>query len=81
MNIRDIAIGQPPERRRIGIAFDQRHRVMAAAKKIYVELGVPCDVDEWTISLNVPRLSASFFAGMLERATGRIAFNEWETPR
>ena len=41
MNITDLVRGPHPEARRVGIHFPDRRYVVAAAKKLYLELGIP----------------------------------------
>ena len=79
MNIADLVHHQP-EQRRVGIRFPDRLHVVSSAKRLYIELGIACDLDEDGISLYVPRIAAPFYMGALERATGQIGYSEWDTP-
>jgi hypothetical protein len=79
MNVTDIATGQKPETRRVGINYPNRLHVMDNAIRIYRDLGIALEIENNTIYLNCPRISAAWYAGMIERYTGTPAFNEWET--
>lgn len=77
MNVSEIAIQPPGERRRVGIRYPDRTRVMWDAIRIWNDLVLDVEIEDTTISLELPQPSAAFYAGMLERFTGRMAFNEW----
>lgn len=78
MNIADICIAHPAERRNIGIHFDNHNRVVDTAKKLYVEYGIACDITGDTITYPVPHIAAAWWAGAIERITGLRSFNDWE---
>jgi len=77
MNIADLVHGHP-EHRRVGITFPDRIRLVTCAKRIYLELGIACDLDETGISIQVPRIAAPLYMGALERATGIPGWNDWD---
>lgn len=77
MNISDLVRGHP-EQRRVGVRFDDRLRVVSSAKRLYVELGIACELEGDSICLLVPRVAATWYLGLLERSTGRVGFNEWD---
>lgn len=78
MNIADLVTGQQPEHRDIGIRYDDRLHLVSDAKRIYLELGIACDLHERSISYAVSRHASRWYAGAFERLTGHIAYNEWE---
>jgi len=78
MNVSEIAVNRRPELRRVGITFPERHHVVAAAKRVLLELGLDCTIDPLGISLPVPRFSATYYLGALERLTGTPGWNEWD---
>lgn len=78
MNIADLVRGPRPESRRVGIHFPDRYYVVAAAKKLYLDLGVACELEHETIYVTVPHVAAQWYLGLLERATGHIGFNDWD---
>jgi hypothetical protein len=78
MHTSEIAIARPPELRKVGIHFENRLHVMDTAVNIYRDLGFDLEVANTTIYLECPRPVAAFLMGMIERYTGRIAFNDWE---
>ncbi|MFD1719956.1 hypothetical protein [Amnibacterium endophyticum] len=80
MNIADLVVAHPPERRDVGIRYDNRLHLVEDAKKIYLELGVPCELHERSISYAVSKHAAGWYAGAFERLTGHPAFNEWDEP-
>lgn len=78
MNIADLVSGQKPEQRDVGIRYEDRSRLVSDAKRIYLELGIPCDLHDTSISYAVPRHASRWYAGAFERLTGHIAYNEWD---
>ena len=78
MNIADLVTSEHPEYREVGIRYPDRQHLMTDAKRIYVELGVPCELHDTSIGFAVPRLASRWYAGAFERLTGRPAFNEWD---
>jgi hypothetical protein len=77
MNIADLVSRHHPELRRVGVRFEDRTPVVAAAKKIYLELGIACDLEDNAITVTTVRTAAPWYLGLLERATGIPGFNEW----
>lgn len=80
MNIAEL-VHKHPEQRRVGIAFERRLPVMATAKRLFIDYGIACEIQDNTISITVPKIAAAFYMGALERITGHRAFNEWEEIR
>ena len=78
MNIADLVTAHPPEHRDVGIRYVDRLHLVTDAKKIYLELGVPCELHDLSITYSVPKHAASWYAGAFERLTGHPAFNEWD---
>ena len=81
MNIADLVTSPPPEHRDVGIRYDDRLRLVTDAKRIYLELGIACELHDLSISYSVPRTSSRWYAGAFERLTGHPAYNEWDEPR
>ncbi|WP_375387076.1 hypothetical protein, partial [uncultured Amnibacterium sp.] len=81
MNIADLVAGPPPEQRDVGIQYEDRLHLISDAKRIYLELGVACELHDLSISFAVPRTSSRWYAGAFERLTGHRAYNEWDEPR
>jgi hypothetical protein len=77
MNISEL-VRERPEARRVGVHFDDRIHVVQQAKRLYVELGIAVDIHDTSISIEVPRIAATWFQGLLERATGHIGYSEWD---
>lgn len=80
MRVSEIATGRTPQLRRVGITYDNRIPVMDTAVRIYRDLGIDLNVDHNTISIAVPQAASAFYMGLIERYTGHMAWNEWETP-
>lgn len=78
MNITEL-VHRHTEHRRVGIAFPDRIPVIATAKRLYIDYGIACDIEDNTISIRVPHIVAAWYMGAFERITGRMAFNEWES--
>lgn len=80
MNIADLVVSPPPEHRDVGIRYEDRLHLVEDAKKIYLELGIACELHDRSISYSVSKYAAGWYAGAFERLTGHPAFNEWEEP-
>jgi hypothetical protein len=80
VNIADLVTGQRPEHRDVGIRYENRLHLVSDAKRIYLELGIACDLHDLSISYSVPRHASRWVAGALERLTGHPAYNEWDEP-
>jgi hypothetical protein len=78
VNIADIVFGAPPEQRDVGIRYEDRSRLVMDAKRIYLELGIACELHERSISYAVPKHASRWYAGAFERLTGHPAFNDWD---
>lgn len=81
MHVSDIARGQLPEHRLVGLKFDSRLHVMETGIAIYRELGIDLEVENFTLAIPVPQAAHRFYMGAIERYTGIIAFNQWEETR
>lgn len=80
MNIADLVTTARPELRAVGIHYESRIPVVMTAKRLFVEHGIACDIDNTTISIAVPRIAADWWMGALERLTGHPGFNDWTRP-
>ncbi|GAA2752683.1 hypothetical protein [Amnibacterium kyonggiense] len=78
MNIADLVSSEPPEQRNIGIRYEDRLHLISDAKRIYLELGIACELHDLSISYAVPKHASRWYAGAFERLTGHPAFNEWD---
>lgn len=77
MNIADL-VRSRPALKRVGVVFPDRTRLVLCAKRIYIELGIAVDIDDNSLSIQVPRIAAPLYMGALERATGIRGYNDWE---
>lgn len=80
MNITDLVTTKRPELRAVGIHYDTRIPVIQTAKRLYLEHGIACNITDTTISIDVPRIAATWWMGALERLTGHPGFNNWDQP-
>lgn len=80
VNIADLVTGARPEHRDVGIVYEDRLHLVSDAKRIYLELGIACELHDRSISYAVPRHASRWYAGAFERLTGHPAFNEWDEP-
>lgn len=81
MRVSEISGRFRHEVRRVGVTFapTEMHKVMAAAMDLYRELETDVEVEGLTVFVRCGRGIAPAMMGMLERRTGRVGFNEWET--
>lgn len=80
MNITELVRTDRQPLRAVGIHYDTRIPVVMTAKRLYLEHGIACDVEDTTLSLQVPRIAATWWMGALELLTGHPGFNDWERP-
>lgn len=78
MHVSEIAISRPPEMRHVGINFDTHTHVMETAIRIWRRFGLDVEITELSLYIDQPRERAADTMGMIERYTGRVAYNDWE---
>lgn len=78
MRISEIARAQPPQTRRVGIRFTEHAHVMQTAIRIWRRFGLDVEIDQYELHIDQPRERAADTMGMIERYTGRVAYNDWE---
>lgn len=77
MNITDLVTSEQPDCRDVGIRYPDRRDLMRDAKRIYLELGVVCELHDRSISFATPCRAADWYRGAFERLTGHTAYNDW----